>query len=496
MQRSQSRKLLESMDKNEAATIDNEVDDGLTPVENAAAIIAKIMQENVRKFGPRTKAALNFTLGVLKLSSGEASSAPQAFKQITRDETHSEVDIEVQDWLRANFTPEAIRPKSDLTATARFRKAGLGVFAAENILSLRKVSAARPANLPFEMDTEEEQKVVAKLEGIDRWDWDIFELESVCKDHVLEVVGWHLLQAWDMPNKFHISHITLHNWLAYVQSSYIDTEYHNATHAADVTQSVHFMLKTAKGKDFLSDVQVLALLLAAMVHDIGHDGCNNLYHKNKVTERAISFNDQSIQENFHAKNIFSQMSQVPEINIFQHFNANQHREMRRMLIELILATDMTKHFTMLTDVRNELDKRGPRAEDWAESQELLMATILHTCDVSNPAKPRPLAIKWTDRVLAEFFKQGDLEREQGLPVSPQCNRHTTSRAASQMGFIRFIIQPTFTVLSQILPTVKTIVLPTIRDNFQYWISIAENQEGIAVGGSFKSASEEEEQPAK
>ena len=42
-------------------------------------------------------------------------------------------------------------------------------------------------------------------------------------------------------------------------------------------------------------MQILAMLLAAICHDLGHDGYNNLYHKNKVTERAIQFNDQSIQ---------------------------------------------------------------------------------------------------------------------------------------------------------------------------------------------------------
>ena len=41
--------------------------------------------------------------------------------------------------------------------------------------------------------------------------------------------------------------------------------------------------------------QILALILAAVVHDVGHDGLNNAFHQAALTDRAVSFNDQSIQ---------------------------------------------------------------------------------------------------------------------------------------------------------------------------------------------------------
>lgn len=31
----------------------------------------------------------------------------------------------------------------------------------------------------------------------------------------------------------------------------------------------------------------MALLLAAMVHDMGHDGCNNQFHKNSLSARCV-----------------------------------------------------------------------------------------------------------------------------------------------------------------------------------------------------------------
>ncbi len=51
--------------------------------------------------------------------------------------------------------------------------------------------------------------------------------------------------------------------------------------------------------------------------------------------------------------------------------------------------------------------------------------------------------RWANRVLEEFFLQGDQERAQGLPVSPLMDRHTTSLAISQINFIEFVVAPLF-----------------------------------------------------
>lgn len=57
-------------------------------------------------------------------------------------------------------------------------------------------------------------------------------------------------------------------------------EYHNDLHGSDVAQHCHYVLKTqnlARYAEF-SDVDVLSLLVAALCHDVGHDGFNNKYH--------------------------------------------------------------------------------------------------------------------------------------------------------------------------------------------------------------------------
>ena len=57
---------------------------------------------------------------------------------------------------------------------------------------------------------------------------------------------------------------------------------------------------------------------------------------------------------------------------------------------------------------------------------------MHCADLSNPTKPLNIYRQWTERVMQEFFRQGDLERDQGMDISPMCDRHTASIEKSQV----------------------------------------------------------------
>lgn len=61
-----------------------------------------------------------------------------------------------------------------------------------------------------------------------------------------------------------------------------------------------------------------------------------------------------------------------------------------------------------------------------------MQCLVHCSDLSNPAKPLELYKQWTERITEEFFRQGDLERENGLEVSPMCDRNNSNVEKSQV----------------------------------------------------------------
>lgn len=63
----------------------------------------------------------------------------------------------------------------------------------------------------------------------------------------------------------------------------------------------------------------------------------------------------------------------------------------------------------------------------------VLQNMVHCADLSNPTKPLELYRQWTDRIMVEFFTQGDREREKGMEISPMCDKHNASVEKNQVG---------------------------------------------------------------
>jgi cAMP-specific phosphodiesterase 4/calcium/calmodulin-dependent 3',5'-cyclic nucleotide phosphodiesterase len=81
----------------------------------------------------------------------------------------------------------------------------------------------------------------------------------------------------------------------------------------------------------------------------------------------------------------------------------------------------------------------------------MLKAVVHAADIGNPTREFKVAEIWSKKIVQEFFYQGDRERVLGLDISFGCDRHTSNFANSQIGFIGFMIQPYFKLLSQVLP---------------------------------------------
>ena len=67
----------------------------------------------------------------------------------------------------------------------------------------------------------------------------------------------------------------------------------------------------------------------------------------------------------------------------------------------------------------------------------------------------------------EFWRQGDLEKKQNLPVSFLCDRDNINIPQSQKGFISGFIIPTFDCLVKIFPTLR-FTLDNANNNLKEW----------------------------
>jgi hypothetical protein len=266
-----------------------------------------------------------------------------------------------------------------------------------------------------------------------------------------------------------IDGVKLINYIRLIQDGYQDTPYHNRIHAADVVQTLNSLLQMAALRFPFEKEDLFLLLVSAVVHDVKHPGRNNAFQVNSFSDLALQWNDISVLESEHVSYAWKSMLKDKECLFLCNADKDTSKlhAVRKKIIDAVLHTDMSKHFAGVSKI-----KAAAAGKSWDQLEPSVqwdvLVYMLHMSDISNPAKGDPMFKLWTDRCLEEFFLQGDKEREMGVPISPNCDRNTTKRPDSQVGFIKFVVRPAYEVLGEIIPAVKDEILPQIDTNLVYW----------------------------
>lgn len=247
--------------------------------------------------------------------------------------------------------------------------------------------------------------------------------------------------------------------------------YHNYWHVTDVMHSVFSFIKNYGAGDILSDIQQYSLLIAAFVHDLDHPGTSAPYLINSKHPLSFIYTE-SLLENYHIAKAFTLMNNE-KFDILANFSSDEKKQIKKYMIDTIRATDIAFHFSL----KSELEKVVESVEaitnesgnyEFSEADKLvIMKALIHAADISNPAKQWNISKEWSDRVLKEFFQQGDREKQEGLPVTMNCDRDTVFQDELSLNFCDFIVAPFFYALSMLLPKLHPICLE-IQVNRDRW----------------------------
>jgi high affinity cGMP-specific 3',5'-cyclic phosphodiesterase 9 len=119
---------------------------------------------------------------------------------------------------------------------------------------------------------------------------------------------------------------------------------------------------------------------------------------------------------------------IPELNILCNVSAGDYKEIRKMIINCILATDMGKHAELLGKLREVTANFS--LED-ANHKMLLFQMLMKCADISNEGRPTKVSEPWVDLLLQEFFAQSDKEKLEGLPFMPFMDREKVTKPNAQ-----------------------------------------------------------------
>ncbi|UKJ88517.2 hypothetical protein MACJ_000961 [Theileria orientalis] len=250
----------------------------------------------------------------------------------------------------------------------------------------------------------------------------------------------------DFQTRHSVPQTTMLNFLSVVEGLYRNVSYHNSMHGIFVAQKLCCLANFIGLYEHMSPLDRAILVVAGICHDIGHPGKTNSFFVNSGHDIANLFNDKAVLENFHSCLTFKVLK-MEECNIFSFLKRADLRQVRRKIIDLILSTDMEDHFESISRFRL---KRI--SHDFNVGDELwnICKMLIKASDLGSTCITWDLSYEWAQRLLCEFYSQGDLEKSLELPVSALCDstRHRDVPKA-QSGFLSLVVAPLYEELSKI-----------------------------------------------
>ncbi|CAK8685576.1 unnamed protein product [Clavelina lepadiformis] len=327
------------------------------------------------------------------------------------------------------------------------------------------------------------------LENLDSWDYDVLALERVTSRKPLVHLGMQMLDQFNVCEVLGCSQTTLHSWLVAIESNYHSSNpYHNSTHAADVLQATAYFLKKERLKAWMEPLDEVSALLAAIIHDVDHPGRTNAFLVNSNNPLALLYNDTAVLESHHAAFAFKFTVNNDKCNIFKNLSKDNFMNARQSIIDMVLATELSKHFEhvnkFISIVTKNNNSTSPFEQEGVNSvnsrasgtqnpvvtyelKTLIKRVMIKVADVINPARKTPLCVEWARRISEEYFSQTDEEKQLGLPVvMPHFDRNSCSMPKSQMTFIDYFLTDMFEAWHEFCGMED--VMNNLNDNYNYW----------------------------
>ncbi|ELW60567.1 cGMP-inhibited 3',5'-cyclic phosphodiesterase A [Tupaia chinensis] len=326
------------------------------------------------------------------------------------------------------------------------------------------------------------------MEQLNTWNFPIFDLvENIGRKcgRILSQVSYRLFEDMGLFEAFKIPTREFMNYFHALEIGYRDIPYHNKIHATDVLHAVWYLttqpipgLSTVindhgSASDSDSDsgfthghmgyvfskmsnvpddkygclsgnipaLELMALYVAAAMHDYDHPGRTNAFLVATSAPQAVLYNDRSVLENHHAAAAWNLFMSRPEYNFLVNLDHVEFKHFRFLVIEAILATDLKKHFDFVAKFNAKVN--DDVGIDWTnENDRLLVCQMcIKLADINGPAKCKELHLQWTEGIVNEFYEQGDEEASLGLPISPFMDRSAPQLANLQESFISHIVGP-------------------------------------------------------
>ncbi|KAG2182549.1 hypothetical protein INT43_007480, partial [Umbelopsis isabellina] len=153
-----------------------------------------------------------------------------------------------------------------------------------------------------------------------------------------------------------------------VDHGYLENPYHSFFHAVDVTAVIFYMLNDLEAAQHLSTLDMAALLIAALCHDIGHPGYNNVYQVNRKTDLAKRYKNTSVLESHSCTLTMDLLTHHQLLRRLKKASQDAgkvvtEQQFRSSIIKMILATDMIFHYELQEQLGTIIEYMSPSDDE-------------------------------------------------------------------------------------------------------------------------------------
>ena len=222
-------------------------------------------------------------------------------------------------WASKTDAPHSQQPPHHAGPSTRTSMPNIGAARKDRMYGRASVSIAKLLTMPLGL----------KIEDLDTWDLNVWSFQEA----ELQQLSAALLNRVGVMSEFKISHERLQGFLQAVCGGYHPNPYHNWQHAVCVLHGSYLMQRGGytQGGDsvsYLTKLEQLSLLIAALGHDVDHPGVSNAFLVASNSPLALCYNDESVLENHHAAATFG-LLQDQRLNVMSELDPDQRKEARR-----------------------------------------------------------------------------------------------------------------------------------------------------------------------
>ncbi|XP_058041104.1 cGMP-dependent 3',5'-cyclic phosphodiesterase isoform X4 [Ahaetulla prasina] len=278
-----------------------------------------------------------------------------------------------------------------------------------------------------------------------------------------------MLQDMNFISSYKMDRQTLVRFCLMVKKGYRDPPYHNWTHAFSVSHFCYLLYKNLELVNYLEDIEIFALFISCMCHDLDHRGTNNSFQvASKSVLAALYSSEGSVMERHHFAQAIAILN-THGCNIFDHFSRKDYQRMLDLMRDIILATDLAHHLRIFKDLQKMADVGYDPANKQHHS--LLLYLLMTSCDLSDQTKGWKTTRKIAELIYKEFFSQGDLEKAMGNRPMEMMDREKAYIPELQISFMEHIAMPIYKLLQELFPK-SSELYERVASNREHWTKVS------------------------